>query len=367
VTPLASIFGSGFLIIVPVLEAAMGRWAIAGTAAVCALAWLIGNAIRHNIATIEPLVEQGRLSRGLHTLERLSDSTIVVAYVISVTLYVRIMASLLMDELGVAGETRERIVTTAVIGAIGAVGVSRGFGALELVERWALGLTLAMGGVLSAAFLVHDLLDAGRGDLQLPPAISHSAGSTLALLGGIVISVQGFETVRYLGRVYDAPTRIAASRWSQIAATFVYLTFVAFATPAMGLASGASPDSNLLELVKRVVPLFAIPLVLIATLSQLAAATADTAAAAGNLLSFGAISHHLRRGAYAVCAVGAMAMAWTAPLLTIVAIASRAFAAYYALQAAVAAWSSPHLRGRAGYALLALLLVLVVLFARPVG
>ena len=40
-TPLASIFGSGFLVIVPVLNGAVGSWAPAAMAVVCVLAYAI--------------------------------------------------------------------------------------------------------------------------------------------------------------------------------------------------------------------------------------------------------------------------------------------------------------------------------------
>lgn len=63
VTPLASIFGSGFLIIVPLLERSMGRLAVVGALAVCSVAWALGSAIRHNVAIIEPLTKRSELDR----------------------------------------------------------------------------------------------------------------------------------------------------------------------------------------------------------------------------------------------------------------------------------------------------------------
>lgn len=45
-TPLASIFGSGFLVIVPILAAAVGSYAVFAMAAVCALAYAVGSLIR---------------------------------------------------------------------------------------------------------------------------------------------------------------------------------------------------------------------------------------------------------------------------------------------------------------------------------
>ncbi len=48
-TPLASIFGSGFLVIVPILAGAAGPYAVVAMAAVCALAYAVGTVIRFNI------------------------------------------------------------------------------------------------------------------------------------------------------------------------------------------------------------------------------------------------------------------------------------------------------------------------------
>ena len=43
ITPLTSIFGSGFLVIVPILARAVGRYSVFVMAAVCALAYGIGS------------------------------------------------------------------------------------------------------------------------------------------------------------------------------------------------------------------------------------------------------------------------------------------------------------------------------------
>jgi hypothetical protein len=58
----------------------------------------------------------------------------------------------------------------------------------------------------------------------------------------------------------------------------VYILIVALATPLMGLGTQSGADRGLLELVQRVAPLLALPLVVCAVLSQLSAATADTEA-----------------------------------------------------------------------------------------
>ena len=53
VTPLASILGSGLLIIVPVLERTLGALSVLGAAGVCAVAWLVGTAVaRHGSSSV---------------------------------------------------------------------------------------------------------------------------------------------------------------------------------------------------------------------------------------------------------------------------------------------------------------------------
>ena len=55
-TPLASIFGSGFLIIVPILAGVVGAWSAVVMAGVCALAYAVGSVIRFNIKHAEPVL-----------------------------------------------------------------------------------------------------------------------------------------------------------------------------------------------------------------------------------------------------------------------------------------------------------------------
>ncbi len=366
VTPLASIFGSGFLIIVPLLERSMGRLAVVGVALVCALAWVVGSSIRHNVAVVEPLMARGVLSRTDRRLERLADVVIAIAYVISVALYLRIMAEYLVRYVSPGSHQAISVVACAAAVGIVLVGVTRGFRGLDLTERISLIAVLVLTTALGATFLGTDLSRFLGGGISLPPAGGKGIGETLLLLGGLVITVQGFETVRYLGEEYDAPTRIWASRVAQAVAASIYVGFVVVATPLMGVGTSAGIDNTLVDITDRVAPLLTLPLVLCAILSQLSAATADTAAADGNLHEQvpGILGG---RRAYLVTGAAAVAMIWTIPTLTIVAVASRAFAAYYCVQCVVSMRTSRGLATRTGYAGLAIVMAAVTLLARPAG
>jgi hypothetical protein len=366
ITPLASIFGSGFLIIVPVLERTTGAWSPLAIAGVCALAYLVGTVVRHVVRHVEPALASGEAGRFTRQTEKVSDAVIVVAYVISVALYLRIMAQYVVEQLGLSspGLWERGIAATAVVGII-ALGVARGFQGLDALDRAALVSMLVLVAGLGAVLLVHDLGVVAAGDWPRPPPTGTSTVEVLLVLGGILITVQGFETVRFLGDEFDAETRIRASRWAQVVATLVYVGFVVLATPLMGTSLGRGPDETLIDLVVRVAAWLAIPLVIVAVLSQFAAAVADTAAAEGNL-------HGLNdwfRGARGILVSGTVAvvLAATVPTFTIVAVASRAFALYYALQCMVALSTTPSRAGRVGLVALGALLLAIAVLAQPVG
>ncbi len=366
VTPLASIFGSGFLIIVPLLERSMGSLAVIGVVAICAIAWLVGSAIRHNIVAIEPRAESGELDKGDRRLERAGDVLIAIAYVISVALYLRIMAEYLIRYVAPGTGWAVSAVACAAAAGIVLVGVTRGFRGLDLTERVALIAVLVLTTALGVAFVGSDL---GRllGDgLELPAAGGKGVWKTLLLLGGLVITVQGFETVRYLGEEYDAPTRIWASRVAQAVAASIYVGFVVVATPLMGIGTAAGADTTLVDITERVAPLLTLPLVLCAILSQLSAATADTVAADGNLREQAPNALGGRR-AYLLSGGAAIGLILTIPTLTIVVVASRAFAAYYCVQCVTAMRTSEALPAKLGFAALALLLAAITLLAQPVS
>jgi len=366
VTPLASIFGSGFLIIVPVLERTLGAWSVAGAAAVCALAWVIGTAVRHCVRVVEPLAMSGRLDSTTARMDRVADAVIAVAYIISVALYLRIMAEYLVRLFSPAGSLQwEKLIACLSVVVIMSIGIRRGFHGLELLERAALGVVLALTFALGLSLLVHDGRELLGPGLTLPPVPDVSWWQVFLVLGGIVITVQGFETVRYLYADYNAETRILASRLAQIIATIVYISFVAVATPVMGLGTAAGPDNTLLEITRRVAPLLTIPLVISAVLSQFSAATADTAAAEGNL---GGMREWMTGARpYLVSGGAAIALAATVDTFWIIAIASRAFAAYYAFQSIIALRTSTQLARKIGYGALAALMIAVTLLAEPAG
>ncbi|WP_295802415.1 hypothetical protein [uncultured Microbulbifer sp.] len=365
-TPLASIFGSGFLVMVPILAGAVGVYAPLAMALVCGLAFCVGSVIRFNIRRAEPALAKSPRESTL-AFERSSDLALVLAYVISVCLYLHILSAFVLGSLHRDTGFNEDLLTTAVIVFIVAIGVTRGLASLAALEGLALLVTLVIIVLLIGGFALYDLhaWQAPAG-ITLFKAKPHSLWEILTIVAGTLIVVQGFETTRYLGDRFHADTRIRASRWSQFISTGVYLIFIAVALPLVHTLNGKYDDNSLIHLAAAASPFLVAPLVIAAAMSQFSAAVADTLAATGNLEE---VTHHQLKLRFATVLVGAgaIALTWTADTLEIVALASRAFAFYYLLQClvAISVCESPGQRGF--FCLVAAALAFITAFAVPVS
>lgn len=366
VTPLASIFGSGFLVIAAILSAAVGKYAVVAMAGICALAYAIGMVMRHNIRHVEPLLFNRKLPVWPARLELVSDFALVLAYVISVTLYLRIMASFALNLANADSQLNQSLLVTGCIAVIMLFAWFRGLKSLEALEKWALYLTMVIVIVLLATLVKLDLSVLSQGVLKLPAASAQTPLHALLLLGGTVIVVQGFETTRYLGEHYCPETRIRASRLSQIISTIVYVIFIALVTPHTHLLDGQSSDSGLLNIVQQVAVWLAIPLVGAAIFSQFSAAIADTIGGTGNVRDR-TDGKFPERWIYAAILSVALVLTWSADTAQVLVFASKAFAFFYGLQCLVALLVTRRTSVKLGSGVLAAVMFAITLFAIPVG
>ena len=365
-TPLASIFGSGFLVIVPILAGAVGPYSVIAMVAVCALAIAVGAVIRFNIAHAEPALA-AKPKESTLSFERSSDLALILAYIISVCLYLHILSSFALGGLGIDKGINEDLLTSAVIVAITAIGVTKGLKGLAVLEKWALYITLAIILLLFLGFAYHDWgVWRSPTGLELPKMPDRTAWEILTIVAGTLIVVQGFETPRYLGKLFDAKTRIGASRLSQIISTAVYIIFVALALPLVVKLDGKYDDNSLIALAGFASALLVAPLIIAAAMSQFSAAVADTFSAIGNMEE---MTHgHLKaKWGYLFVGGGALALTWSADTFEILALASRAFAFYYTLQCLVAISVSRSTVQRAAFAAVASALAFITVFAVPAG
>jgi hypothetical protein len=363
-TPLASIFGSGFLVIVPILAGSVGVYSVFAMAGVCALAYAVGTVIRYNIIHAEPVLA-AHPSEATLALERISDIALVLAYVISVCLYLHILSSFVLGSFHIDTGLNENLMTTGIIVVIMVIGLTKGLDNLEVLEKWALYITLLIIVLLVLGFTSYDLAvwRSGPG-ITLFKTTPHTPWEMLTIVAGTLIVVQGFETTRYLGKEFDAGVRVSASRWSQIISTVVYIVFIAVAMPLVHTLNGQYDDNSLIKLAGVASSLLVAPLVIAAALSQFSAAVADTLAAIGNMEE---VTHEHLKAKWGTILVGggAIALTWSASTLEIIAIASRAFAFYYMLQCLVAISVNKSVGQRIGIAAVACVLGFITVFAVP--
>lgn len=362
ITPLASIIGSGFLVLGPILDHGFGGFAPLVMAGLCLVAWGFGASIRHNIETIDAT----GAGSGTTTPEITASALLGFAFTISVAYYLNLFGAFALSLTPFATDLNARILTTLVYAVILFTGWTRGFAMLERMEYATVTLKLAIiAGLLVglAAFNI-DAIRLGEFHVGEPTV---SGWGALTLTFGLIVTVQGFETSRYLGSEYDAVTRIRSMRWAQMLSSAIYLVYIAlvayvFAPDAMDLNETAIVD--LMAIVSPILPAL---LVAAALAAQLSAAVADTGGSGGLIeeLTHGRIG---TRQAYVLTVAIGLALTWTSDVFQIIAYASRAFAAYYAVQAGIAAWSArANSPARALlFASLAFLGVMIALFGQSI-
>ncbi len=365
-TPLASIFGSGFLVVVPVLASAVGPYAILAMMLVAVVAFLVGKIIRHNILCAEPVLASGS-NKFTAITERLSDFALVAAYVVSVCLYIHILSAFVLASFELDTAFNKSLMTTLIIAAITVIGLFGGLKPLENLERWALYITLVILVVLLVFFAVYDVKQfLSQGYFTLPDMPQRSTWEVITIVAGTLIVVQGFETTRYLGKSFDTVTRIRASRWSQYFSLSIYVLFVALAQPIVAVLNGNYGDNSLITLAATASILLPLPLIIAASMSQFSAAVADTLAATANMQEVSQQRLGTRWG-YLMVGAAAMALSWSGSTFEIIVLASRAFAFYYLLQCLVAFSVCRNIRERTLFVFIAFILGFVLLFAVPAG
>ncbi len=367
VTPLASIIGSGFLVIAPLLAAVAGSYALAAMLGIVLLAYAVGHIIRYNIHFAEPLEHARATPRGLRLAEQFSGAALSIAYVISVAFYIRLLASFALSLTPINNNFYEDMLATGILLSIAIIGYLRGLRGLEVVETISVSIKLSIIVALLVGLFWHNL---GSG-IWIADLVADDADiwSRLRMLGGMLLVVQGFETSRYLGGDYPSDVRRKTMNWAQISSALIYLAFVALVMPLLVHLPGGKPDETaIIGLTAYVAPVLPFLLVIAALMSQLSAGIADTVGA-GGLVVEETNGRIVEKTAYPALIGFSIALIWMFDIFEVISIASRTFAFYYMMQAIVAVLVARKNRhfGQMGFAaMLALLLGLIVIFAIPV-
>jgi len=372
-TPLSSIIGSGFLIIAPMLASVIGVYSPLAVTGIVVLAYAIGGVIRFNIIHAEPLLHDTNAHPLIYKIDFVANAALSLAYVTAVAFYLSLLSSFLMNYLGFEDALGwERTLTTIIIVFIATTGFLRGLGGLEKLEAFAMSIQLSIVAALLIGVSVYDY-NFIQSEQSLNFNIQERSWITKAfMLAGILLVVQGFETSRFLGEKYHADMRVRTMRRAQIISGILYVVSVIILMPIVQHLNLA--HIRIADIVAATgLAATALPLMLIvaAIMSQFSAGVADTVGA-GGLASETSRGRLSSNKGYLVVSLFAIILIWTADLLEIIALASRAFALYYLLQCVVALIANHHCCERKAYylhftnfATVAIILAFIVLFAIP--
>ena len=186
---------------------------------------------------------------------------------------------------------------------------------------------------------------------------------------GLLIIVQGFETTRFMGHLYDAETRIAAMKRSQILSSLIYIVFFLLMIPLFPLFTSTADVAGFIGMIGRVSPWLPYVVTAGAIASQFSAAVADSIGASG-LVTETTHEHVNARHSYVLIGLVAILVIWATDVVAIVALASRAFALFYALQCTVAVLVARHRResGKAiAFGTLAAMTYAIAIMGIPAG
>jgi hypothetical protein len=191
----------------------------------------------------------------------------------------------------------------------------------------------------------------------------------IALVAGLLVTVQGFETSRYLGDEYQPLTRIKSMRLAQWISTAIYMIYIAILSYVFIPENLELSETAIIDLMVVVAPILPLLLIVAAISAQLSAAVADTGGS-GGLIAELTKRRITPKASYGLLVGIGLILTWAMSVFEIISYASRAFAFYYALQAFIAAkgsWSESGLSLKGiGFAALGILGLAIVIFGTSV-
>jgi len=368
VTPLASIIGSGFLICGPLLAREFGSAALLAMAALLSIAYAAGWVIRFNIAHVEDHLGEADFHDPVAWLARMTQGVLAMAYAVSVAYYLKLLAEFSLKPFAVDPAWKPLAADLIVTSLIVLMTLLALGGSLRKVEHLAHATVSLKIGIIAGLLVALALWWAINGAQgPLPPA--RVSWASLPMLLGLIITVQGFETSRYLGHAYPAELRVRTMRHAQWIASAIYLAFIALLTPFLARAAATQGVAGILDIMELITPALGIFVLIGAVSSQLSAAVADSIGSGGlvNEVSRRSVSVPL---AFTLAGGTAIAVTWLTDPFQVVAVSSRAFALFYGLQCVLALFVSikrgaGSARHRAGFIAIGLICLIAAAVGAP--
>jgi hypothetical protein len=368
ITPLASIIGSGFLVSAPLLAREFGGYAAPAMALLIVFAGCIGWAIRYNIRVVEGLLKENT-DRKLVSVEKLSHVVLAFAYFVSAAYYLSLLGHFVLQTSGIQSDATAKGIAISLLVVIGALGWTGGAKKVAKIEGFAtaLNLSVIVGFLVALAVYSGGLISQGQSVLPPPGKFELSS---LPVLLGLLIVVQGFETTRFTGDDFDADTRQRAMWIAQLVSGIIYVSFFVLLSPLLNDLATGTGVAAIITVSATVAMMLPFSLTVSAVASQFSASIADSMGNAG-LIEQITGNRVDPRHAYPLIAFVGIGIIVSLDVNGVIALASRAFALFYALQCLVAWEAARHRqvdqRKASAFMGLAVLSGAVFIFGVPAG
>tara|TARA_R110002050_G_scaffold847_4_gene5985 strand:- start:70542 stop:71792 length:1251 start_codon:yes stop_codon:yes gene_type:complete len=364
-TPLASIIGSGFLIVAPLLWMLVGKFSLWVLLVITGVGYLMGNIMRYNIKYAEPLANKS--DKTMNHLNALAETALACSYFISITFYIQLLSSFLLKMGHITDTTYVNLLSSVIIFTTGLYGKLKGFRFLETAEIYSVNLKITTNLAFLIALFYYDYHQ-GFGAAHDSETVTFSL-TTLRRIGGMLLIVQGFEISRYLGHKYKADIRIKTMRYAQIISTLIYVCFV-FLVESLMTDFKVITTTLVIDLSRQVAFILPFVVILGAISSQYSSAIADMIGCGGTINEI--IQDRVKlKTIYLFIAMGCIILLWTVDIFQLITLASRAFAFYYFLQCLVAFYVAKTISHKNDFLkhinilVMAILMLAITLFSLP--
>jgi hypothetical protein len=365
VVPLAGIMDVGFIVFSPVIILLFGYGATWAMLALCTVGILTGFAISYNINNYEPLI--GKPDR-LHRWNSVALWALIGASVVNEAYRAVLLMTLVFLPLGDLYSPGLVTATAALLlGILAIYAFAKGLMSLNDLANKSTAFNLSAIAAVVVAFGAYNVQQLAGGNFDSPHFAAPADDEALRQLLGLFVLVQGFESSRYIGAYFSAEKRVRTMRSAQYISSAVYVLFVAFSLVLFATVE-APKDVTAIFVVSEEVSVFLPFLIMAAAVgSQLSAIVDDTQTRSEMLV--GQVGDRLpRQWTFPLFLVPAILVVLLTDVSSVVALASRVFAAYYLSQALIAgrlAWRAERWAWVAFFGAVALAMAAVAVFGLP--
>jgi hypothetical protein len=362
VVPLSNIMDVGFILFSPALVLLVGFRAPFFMLGICLVAIAAGFAMAYNIRHYEPVEGEGGAP---YRIERVAEWSLLGASMVNIAYYTMILMMLIQlpfDWNSVNGRT---VMGVALLAVLVVVGMRGGMDWLNNLGNRTTAFNIAAVIGVVVAFLVANVQEALGGRWDLGPSPDMGTEEIRKMIGLFAI-VQGFEASRYIGVRFGAERRVSTMRIAQTVSTVVFVIFMvslllAFLPPPPGVPEDGTAIFAVSGLVGALLPWL---LLLAALGSQTSAIIGATSSRSDMLVS----NKVPRTTTFPIILIPAIMLVILVDVNMAVNLASRVFAAYFTIQASLAAM----LAGRkqnwwavAGFVGVGLMMFTILIFGLP--